>query len=148
VPGRADAVREAAESYRLEVEALDAAFEEGLSDCDRRLIVTSHAAFGYLADRYGLRQEAVAGISAEAEPQPDRLADLADLVRREGVTTIFTETLVSARVAETLAREVGVGTAVLDPIEGLTPEQEDAGATYRSVMLENLDALRAALGCR
>jgi zinc transport system substrate-binding protein len=137
-----------ASTYRPELEALDERFREGLSDCDRHVIVTAHAAFGHLAARYGLTQEPIAGVSPEAEPDPNRLADLAELVKREGVTTIFTEELVSPRVAETLAREAGVTTAVLNPLEGLTAEDRSAGETYVSVMDRNLQILRAALGCR
>ena len=137
-----------AEHYRSEIEALDRRFRDGLRECARRVIVTSHAAFGYLAARYGLVQEAIAGLSPEAEPDPKRLAELADLVRREGVTTIFTEELVSPRVADTLAREAGVRTAVLNPLEGLTSQEIARGEDYVSVMDKNLATLRAALGCR
>ena len=131
-----------AAEYVAELEELDSAFSAGLETCERRTIVTAHAAFGHLAERYDLEPRAIAGTSPEAEPDPATLARLADLVAAEGVTTIFTETLVAPDVAETLARETGVRTAVLDPIEGL----ED-GATYVGVMRENLAVLRTALGC-
>ena len=111
------------------------------------MIVTSHAAFGYLSARYGLTQEPISGLSPDAEPSADRLAQLADLVKRDGVTTIFTEELVSPKVAQTLAREVGVATAVLNPLEGLTKQEVSAGQDYLSVMRSNLKALEHALGC-
>ena len=111
------------------------------------MIVTSHAAFGYLSARYGLTQEPIAGISPDAEPSPGRLAQLARLVNRDGVTTIFTEELVSPKVAETLAREVGVTTEVLSPLEGLTKRELAAGQDYVSVMRNNLHILERALGC-
>jgi zinc transport system substrate-binding protein len=136
-----------AAAYRSTIEALDQRYRAGLADCDRRTIVTSHAAFGYLGARYHLVQESIAGLSPEAEPDPRRLADLTALVRREGVTTIFTEELVSPRVAETLAREAGVKTAVLNPLEGLTSAEQARGETYVSVMGRNLATLRTALGC-
>ena len=145
--GRATFERNA-ESYGAEITALHQRFRDGLASCDRRVIVTAHAAFGYLAARYRLTQEAVAGVSPEAEPDPKRLADLTEVVRREGVTTIFTEELVSPRVAETLAREAGVATAVLNPLEGLTAAEQSAGETYVSVMDHNLQTLRSALECR
>lgn len=144
---RADDYRANAASYRDELERLDGELEAGLTGCARDTIVTSHAAFGFLAARYGLRQEAISGLSPDAEPDPDRLGELADEVRAAGVTTIFYETLVSPDVAETLAREAGVDTAVLNPIEGLSGDELDAGATYASVMRDNLAALRRALGC-
>ena len=111
------------------------------------MIVTGHEAFGYLARRYNLELVAIAGLSPDAEPDPRRLAELTDLVRQRGVTTIFTEELVSPKVAETLAREAGVTTAVLHTIEGLESEGEP-GADYFSLMRDNLAALRQALGCR
>lgn len=135
-------------AYSRELDELDAAFTAGLATCDRRVIVTAHAAFAYLAGRYGLTQEAIAGLEPESEPSPQRLADLARKVRADGTTTIFYETLVSPKVAESLAREAGVKTAVLDPLEGLTDADVKAGRTYVSGMRENLTALRQALGCR
>jgi zinc transport system substrate-binding protein len=147
-PAGASSYERNAGRYRSEIEALDRRFLEGLRHCERRVMVTSHAAFGYLAARYGLTQEPIAGVSPEAEPDPKRIAELADLVRREGVTTIFTEELVSPRVANTLAREADVRTAVLNPLEGLTPEELDRGDTYVGVMEENLETLRDGLACR
>jgi zinc transport system substrate-binding protein len=136
-----------AAAYGAELTALDAEFTAGLTGCARTEIVTAHAAFYYLAHRYGLEQLAITGLSPDSEPDPQRLDELADLVEREGVTTIFSETLVSAEIAETLARETGATTAVLNPLEGLTDEQLDAGETYLSVQRENLAALQSALDC-
>jgi zinc transport system substrate-binding protein len=146
-PDGREAYQDNARAYREEIDALHGEFLAALANCDRRLIVTSHDAFGRMAEQYDLDVEAITGISPEAEPDPARLAELTDLVEREGVTTIFTETLVSPEVAETLAREAGVRTAVLNPIEGLTPEQAEAGDTYLSLMRDNLESLREALGC-
>ena len=146
-PSGAPAFADNATAYAKELSALDQEYRTGLTACARTLIITSHEAFGYLAQRYGLEQRAAAGLSPEAEPEPGRLAELADLVRRTGSTTVFSETLVSPKVAETLAREAGVKTAVLDPIEGLTEEEQRAGKTYLAVMRDNLAALRAALAC-
>jgi zinc transport system substrate-binding protein len=110
--------------------------------------VTSHAAFGYLADRYRLDQVALTGLSPEAEPSPRDLEKLVNDVRRTGADVVFTETLVSPRLADTIAREAGATTAVLDPIEGLTRDEVDAGEDYVSRMRSNLATLRKALGCR
>lgn len=137
-----------AAAYGRELEDLDRAYRQGLAQCDRRVVVSSHAAFGYLARNYGLTQEAIAGLEPEAEPTPQRLAELASRVRADGTTTIFYESLVSPKVAQTLAREAGVSTAVLDPLEGLSDKDAKAGRTYVSVMRDNLAALRSALGCR
>lgn len=136
-----------AKAFQAELGALDREYRSGLSSCTRKVIVTSHAAFGYLSARYGLTQEPIAGISPDAEPSPGRLAQLAQLVKRDGVTTIFTEELVSPKVAETLAREVGVSTQVLSPLEGLTKQELAAGQDYVSVMRSNLRILDQALGC-
>jgi zinc transport system substrate-binding protein len=136
-----------AEEYKDELTALDDELATGLGSCERDQIVTSHAAFHYLAKRYGLTQLPITGLSPEAEPDPARLAELADQIESEGITTVFYETLVSPDVAETLAREADVEAAVLNPIEGLTQEQIDAGDDYASVMRDNLAALQEALGC-
>jgi zinc transport system substrate-binding protein len=141
------AVTQATEAATEDLAALDTEFESGLASCGSRIMLVNHAAFGYLAAAYDLTQEAISGLSPEAEPDPARLAELAEEAREEGVSTVFTESLVSPAVAETLAAEAGLATAVLNPLEGLTPEQETAGADYASVMRENLAALRGGLGC-
>lgn len=130
-----------------ELATLDDGFGAGLTTCASRTLLVNHAAFGYLAAAYSLEQVAISGISPEAEPDPARLADLADRASAEGITTVFTESLVSPDVAETLAAEAGLDTAVLNPLEGLTAEQEAAGEGYVSVMRDNLEVLRGGLGC-
>lgn len=126
---------------------LDLEFRDGLADCERRTIVTSHAAFGYLAKAYGLEQIALTGLSPEAEPSAHELEDLVRVVNHDGATAVFFETLVSPEFAETVAREAGIQTAALNPLEGLSDEEVDTGADYFSVMRENLETLRRALGC-
>ena len=135
------------DGYVAKIEALDDDFRAGLADCERTTIVTSHEAFAYLAESYGLTEVGITGLSPEAEPSAQRLAEIKDLVEREGITTIFAEELVSPKVAETLAEEAGVTVEVLDPLESLTDDQVAAGEDYVSVMRENLDILRGALGC-
>jgi zinc transport system substrate-binding protein len=146
-PQRADAVRENAQAFEAELRSLDEEFTAGLEDCDGSALVVNHAAFGYLAAAYGLEQRPISGISPEAEVDPAHLAELRELVEREGITTIFTEELASPEVAETLAAEAGVRTDVLNPLEGLTKEQVDAGEDYLSVMRQNLLTLIDGLGC-
>lgn len=148
-PGHAAQYRSGSAAYVRRLAALDARIRSGLARCERRTIVTSHDAFGYLAHRYGLEQRSVVGLVPDQEPDPKTLGELADLVRREGITTVFTGRSVSSRVAETIAREAGgVRVEVLDPLEALTGEQVRAGADYVSVMLDNLRRLRRALDCR
>ena len=132
----------------VRVRRLDTDYRRGLAQCRRREFVTSHAAFGYLAARYGLHQIAITGVDPESEPSPRKLADLVRLVRREKIKTVFFERLVSPKLSETVARAAGAETAVLDPIEGLTPAESRRGDTYLTIMRQNLRALRAALGCR
>jgi zinc transport system substrate-binding protein len=146
-PESASTFHSNAASFDAELAGLDHEYRAGLTGCTRNVIVTSHAAFGYLGARYGLTQEPIAGLSPDAEPSAQRLAQLAELVRRDGVTTIFTEELVSPKVGQTLAQEVGVTTAVLNPLEGLTTQEIAAGQDYASVMRNNLKTLQAALGC-
>ncbi|HYY33770.1 MAG TPA: zinc ABC transporter substrate-binding protein [Gaiellaceae bacterium] len=146
--GQALGDRAAAARLVTRLIALDRAYRQGLADCERHDIVTSHEAFAYLAERYGLRQIAVTGLTPEVEPSPGDLARVVQLARQRGVTTIYFETLVSPRIAETVARETGATTAVLDPIEGLTKEEIARGETYFTRMRANLRALEQGLGCR
>lgn len=127
---------------------LDQEFRRGLQHCARKEIVTSHAAFGYLAQRYGLKQVPITGLTPESEPSPQQLTRVIKLVKRTHATTVFFETLLSPRLADTVAREVGARTAVLDPIEGLTPSEQKRGDNYFTLMRRNLANLRKALACR
>lgn len=131
-----------------ELEALHREYVAGLEQCRHRTIVVAHAAFGHLAQRYGLEQVGIAGLSPEVEPSPARMREVTAMVRELGVTHIFFETLVSPAVAQTIAREVGAQTLPLDPLEGLSSAQLQAGADYFSVMRENLANLRTALQCQ
>jgi len=130
------------------LDALDREYRAGLAHCERHEIVTSHEAFAYLGERYGLQQIAITGITPEAEPRPQELQHVIDVVRKTHATTVFFETLVSPRLADTVAHEAGAKTAVLDPIEGLTKDEAKRGDDYFTLMRQNLRALREALGCR
>ena len=143
-------LRRAAAVSRLlaRLRKLDNDYRRGLADCARRDIVTSHEAFAYLAERYGLNQIAVTGLNPEAEPTPQALQQTVDVVRASDATIVYFERLVSPRLAETVARETGTKTAVLDPIEGLTDTERKQGANYFTLMRANLRALQAGLGCR
>jgi len=132
-----------AAALRGELTALDKEYADGLATCERREIVVSHEAFGYLADRYDLEQLGISGIDPESEPSPARLRQVARFVREHGVRTIFFESLVSPKVAKTIADETGATAAALDPVEGVASSAD----TYFTVMRTNLAALRAALGC-
>jgi len=136
-----------ADSLAQRLETLDTELRRGLARCARRQIVTSHAAFAYLARRYGLEQVPLEGLSPEAEPSAQGIEKLVRLVEGAGATTVFLETLVSPKLAETVAREAGAKTAVLNPLEGLTNDEAAAGTDYFSIMRDNLAALRDALGC-
>ncbi len=124
---------------------LDRQFSTGLKSCTNRTIVTGHAAFGYLAARYHLEQVGVTGVTPDQEPTPARLRDVATFVTKNQVSTIYTETLVSPAIAETVAKNTGAHTAVLDPIEGVT--KDSAGTNYLEIMRSNLKTLRAGQGC-
>jgi zinc transport system substrate-binding protein len=144
-PDGAETYEENAAVLREELETLDREMTDGLADCGVGTLVTSHDAFGYLADRYGLEVVGVTGLSPSSEPSADQLAEIADLVAERGVTTVYTETLVDPAVAETVAAEAGVETAVLDPLEGLT--DESAGDDYLAVMRANLATLQEGQAC-
>jgi zinc transport system substrate-binding protein len=116
-----------------------------LASCDRTEVVTSHAAFGYLTSRYGLTMVAIAGLSPDVDPSPEHLAQLQTLIEAHGITTVFSETLGTKAYADTLAHDLDIQAAVLDPIEGLA--DDDPGQDYFSLMRSNLAALREANGC-
>lgn len=128
-----------------EVEKLDGEFKAGLADCKLKTFVTSHEAFAYLAKRYGLTMVGIAGFTPDAEPAPARIKEVQDIVRQQKVTTIFYEELVSPKVAQSIARDLKVQTAVLSPIEGLS--DANSTETYLTLMRENLAQLRKANSC-
>jgi zinc transport system substrate-binding protein len=147
-PSHATEYRRNAEAYFEDLQALDHAYEDGLKDCDIRTVVSAHDAFGYMAERYGFKSMPIAGIEPEEEPSPRQMAEIADAARKAGVKHIFFETLVSPKLAEAIASEIGAQTLVFDPVEGLSEEAMAAGEDYFSVMRENLAALRTAMVCR
>ncbi len=131
-----------------ELNSLDSDYKADLKNCQKRDIITSHAAFGYLATDYDLTQIPIAGLSPDAEPSLKQLADISNFAKQNDVKYIFFESLVSPKLAQTIASEVGAQTLVLDPLEGLTPDALDRGATYLTVMEQNLHNLEIALECR
>lgn len=137
--------RSNADGLKADLAGLDEAYRAGLATCQRREIVVSHAAFGYLTDRYDLTQIPIRGLNPDVEPSPARLAQVQQLAQEHAVTTIFYETLVSPAVAEAVAGDLGLKTDVLDPLEGLTPQSK--GSNYLEVMNANLTALKAANEC-
>jgi len=144
-PDGAQEYEENAADLRADLEALDEEMTTGLSDCESTTLVTSHQAFGYLADRYGFTQLGISGLSPEDEPSPAELAEVTDFVSDNDVETIYFETLVSPDVAHTVADETGALTATLDPLEGLT--DESAGEDYLEVMRANLATLWEGQSC-
>ncbi|MFC4005770.1 metal ABC transporter substrate-binding protein [Nonomuraea purpurea] len=139
-PAHAQAYKDRAAGTAATLGALDQEIAKGLTTCKSKTLVTAHEAFGYLADRYKLKQIGIT-LDPETEPSPARLSEVAKLARAEGVSTIFTETLVNPKVAEVLANEVGAKTAVLDPLES------KPSGDYLSAMRDNLKTLQTALGC-
>lgn len=128
------------------LDELNTRFKDGLADTKTKVFLTTHAAFGYLAERYGLTEEAIYGLDPESEPSAARVKDLQKMARADGVTTVFYETLVSDRTAKTVAQDAGLKTDVLDPLEGITDKSR--GKDYFSVQEANLKALRTALGAK
>lgn len=129
-----------------ELGELDTAYETGLKNTSTKTFITTHSAFGYLAERYGLTQQGIAGIDPEAEPSPARIQEIHTIAEKEKATTVFFETLASDRTAKTLAKDTGLKTGVLDPLEGITKKSQ--GADYIEVMESNLAALQKALGAK
>lgn len=142
-----DVYTENARAYMQSLRVLDESYRESLFSCGERTVVTSHDAFGYLARRYGFDSLSIAGFSPESEPSTRQLADLVVLARQKNIRFIFFETLVSPRLSQTLANEIGAETLVFNPLEGLTEDEIDLGKNYISVMRENLNNLRIAMEC-
>jgi zinc transport system substrate-binding protein len=130
------------------LDKLDAQYKQALSSCNSRDIVTSHAAFAYLAQQYNLRQISIAGLSPDAEPSAQQLADVADFAKKNDMKYIFFESLVSPKLSQTIAQEVGAKTLVLDPLEGIPKEKIQQGSNYFTVMEQNLKNLQLALQCQ
>jgi zinc transport system substrate-binding protein len=146
-PGNAPQYQTNADTLKAKLSDLDKAYQQGLSNCGNKTIITSHAAFGYLATTYHLNQVAIAGLSPDAEPAPQQLADIVKFAKEKDVKYIFFESLVSPKLAQTIATEVGAKTLVLNPIEGLTKEELAAGKNYLTEMQMNLKNLEIALQC-
>lgn len=146
-PAHAFVYTSQANTYKAQLVKLDGDYKAGLASCGRRDIVTSHAAFGYLAKQYNLVPINISGISPEEEPSARVLSEIADLAEQKHVSYIFFETLVSPRLAQTIASEIGAHTLVFNPLEGLTDVERQAGKNYISVMRDNLQNLRTALEC-
>ena len=147
-PTHADYYQHNADDYKQKLAQLDVDFRQGLATCKQHEIVSSHDAFGYLGRRYGFAIRGIAGISPDAEPSAERLQELADLVRQKHIDYVFFESLVSPRLADTIATETGAKTLVLDPIEGLSDEEQQRGKDYLSIQRDNLAHLRTALTCQ
>jgi zinc transport system substrate-binding protein len=145
-PDHADDYTANAKALESDLTALDEEYRAALGSCERTEFITTHAAFGYLAGRYGLTQIGISGLSPDAEPPPGRIAAVQAEAREHGITTIFYETLVSPDVATSIAEDSGLRTDILDPVEGITSQSR--GTDYLSVMRSNLTALGTANGCR
>jgi len=137
-----------ANKFLSDLDTLDKDYKKGLISCQKKDIVTSHAAFGYLAMDYGLTQVPIAGLSPDAEPSLKQLATIANFAKENNIKYIFFESLASPKLSETIASEVGAQTLVLDPLEGLTPNALANGANYLTVMEQNLHNLEVALNCK
>jgi zinc transport system substrate-binding protein len=146
-PAGAETYQAKAQALDAELEELDAQLSNGLNGCGKDHFVASHAAFGHLAERYGLEQVSISGLSPEAEPGARDLATIVDTIRELGVEYIMVEPVISTGFAETVAREVGAEMLPLHPLESLTPDESERGEDYFTVMRSNLESLRLALEC-
>lgn len=144
-PDNKDYYEQNYETYAEKFDQLDQEYKDGLSDTKSKDLITSHEAFGYLCQEYGLNQVGIEGLSPDSEPDASRMDEIIKFAKENNVKTIFFEELVSRKVSETIADEIGAKTAVLNPIEGLTDDEISAGEDYFSVMETNLKTLEDAL---
>lgn len=145
-PDHAAAYKKNTAALVKKLDGLNTKFEDGLKNTKTKTFITTHSAFGYLAERYGLEQQGIAGVDPESDPSPARIKELQDIAKAEKVSTVFFETLASGKTAETLADDAGLKTDVLDPLEGITGKSK--GDDYVEVMESNLTALQKALGAK
>ncbi|MFE7772757.1 metal ABC transporter substrate-binding protein [Streptomyces sp. NPDC057445] len=145
-PAHAADYKKNTDALVAKLNGLNTKFTEGLKNTGTKTFITTHSAFGYLAERYGLEQQGIAGIDPESEPSPARIKELRTIAEEDKVTTVFFETLASDRTAKTLAKDAGLKTDVLDPLEGITDRSR--GDDYVGVMESNLAALQKALGAK
>ncbi|WP_326630499.1 MULTISPECIES: metal ABC transporter substrate-binding protein [unclassified Streptomyces] len=145
-PNHAADYRTNTDALVKKLDALNTSYRKGLSDTATKTFITTHSAFGYLAERYGLIQEGIAGVDPESEPSPARVKDIHTIAEKNKATTVFFETLASDKTAKTVARDTGLKTDVLDPLEGITAKSK--GDNYIEVMQSNLAALQKALGAK
>ena len=147
-PANKDFYTKNANSYIAKLQKLDTDFTAGLTNCSQNTVIASHEVFGYLAQRYHFTAEAITGMSPDQEPSSAKMAELANMAKEKDIKYVFFESLVSPRLADTIAQEVGAQAIVFDPLEGLTDEAQKQGKNYISVQYENLQNLRTALQCR
>lgn len=147
-PAHAEIYETNAKTLADKLENLNQEFAKNLNSCEKKDIITSHAAFAYLAEAYGFNQVSVAGLSPDEEPSAQQLANVAEFAKKNMVTYIFFESLVSPKFSETIAKEIGAKTLVLNPLEGLTDEEIAEGKNYFTEMRNNLAHLKIALECR
>lgn len=145
-PGHAADYKKNTDDFVGKLTALDTEFKDGLTNTATKTFITTHSAFGYLAERYGLDQEGISGVDPESEPSPARMKELQEVAKKENVSTVFFETLASDKTAKSLAGDTGLKTDVLDPLEGITDKSQ--GADYFEVMRSNLKNLQKALGAK
>lgn len=145
-PDHAAAYKKNTKALVKKLDALNTKFEDGLKNTKSKTFITTHSAFGYLAERYGLDQEGIAGVDPESDPSPARIKELQDIAKKDDVSTVFFETLASDKTAKTLATDANLKTDVLDPLEGITDKSK--GDDYVGVMESNLAALQKALGAK
>lgn len=133
--------------YITKLNSLDAKYQLGLQNCKLNEIVVSHNAFSYLAKRYGFQTLYISGLSPDEEPSAKRISEITAIAKSKNIRYIFFERLVSPKIAQTIAKEIGATTLLLNPFEGLTKEEIGVQKNYLSVMEENLNNLRSALEC-
>ncbi|MFF1709102.1 metal ABC transporter substrate-binding protein [Streptomyces sp. NPDC058268] len=145
-PDHAAAYKKNTKALVEKLDALNTKFEDGLRNTKSKTFITTHSAFGYLTERYGLDQEGISGVDPESDPSPARIKELQDIAKKDKVSTVFFETLASDKTAKTLADDAGLKTDVLDPLEGITDKSK--GDDYIGVMESNLAALQKSLGAK
>jgi zinc transport system substrate-binding protein len=136
-------------NFTKELDSLDALIRTTVQTCDKKDFIAFHDAFSYFANRYGLNQHSIQGVSPEGEVLPQRIQEIVELARDLGINIVYSEELVDPRFAEVIAQEVPNGRVlILSPIEGIDSEEQAAGIDYLDKMRENITNLKIGLECQ
>ncbi len=134
-------------TYLNKLDILDTNFRQVFATCKKKDILITHATLAYFCKEYGCNQVPVEGVNAEGEPSPAALAAIIDQAKAKNITTVFVESLINPKSAQTIANDIKGTVAVFNSVHGVTQEEEQNGKNYLSLMQENIKIIKNNLNC-